>query len=257
MKTRTLGAAGPTVSALGLGCMGMSAFYGPGDDEESTATITRALELGCTFLDTSDAYGPHTNERLVGAAIAGRRDEVFLATKFGLAIEPGDPPRRSIHGDAAYVRAACDASLERLGVEHIDLYYQHRVDPATPIEETVGAMAELVAAGKVRHLGLSEASRGDDPPRPRRAPDRRRAVGVLAVDARHRGGDPADAARAGDRAGRLLAARARLPRRALHQHDRSRRERLAPQRAAFQRRATSTPTWCWPAASRRWRSAAA
>jgi aryl-alcohol dehydrogenase-like predicted oxidoreductase len=158
MKTRTLGAGGPAVSALGLGCMGMSAFYGPGDDQESTATITRALELGCNFLDTSDAYGPHTNERLVGAAIAGRRDEVFLATKFGLAIEPGDPPRRSIHGDAAYVRAACDASLERLGVEHIDLYYQHRVDPATPIEETVGAMAELVSAGKVRYLGLSEAS---------------------------------------------------------------------------------------------------
>ena len=158
MKTRTLGAGGPEVSALGLGCMGMSAFYGPGDDEESTATIVRALELGCSFLDTSDAYGPHTNERLVGAAIAGRRDEVFLATKFGLAIEPGDPPRRSIHGDPAYVRAACDASLERLGVDHIDLYYQHRVDPATPIEETVGAMAELVAAGKVRHLGLSEAS---------------------------------------------------------------------------------------------------
>ena len=158
MKTRTLGADGPAVSALGLGCMGMSAFYGPGDDDESTATITRALDLGCTFLDTSDVYGPHTNERLVGAAIAGRRDEVFLATKFGLAIEPGDPPRRSIDGDAAYVRAACDASLQRLGVDHIDLYYQHRVDPATPIEETVGAMAELVAAGKVRHLGLSEAS---------------------------------------------------------------------------------------------------
>jgi len=138
--------------------MGMSAFYGPGDDAESTATIVRALELGCNFLDTSDAYGPHTNERLVGAAIAGRRDEVFLATKFGISIEPGDPPRRSIRGDGAYVHAACDVSLERLGVEHIDLYYQHRVDPATPIEETVGAMAELVAAGKVRHLGLSEAS---------------------------------------------------------------------------------------------------
>jgi aryl-alcohol dehydrogenase-like predicted oxidoreductase len=158
MKTRTLGAGGPVVSALGLGCMGMSAFYGQGDDEESTATIERALDLGCTFLDTSDAYGPHTNERLVGAAIARRRDEVFLATKFGLAIEPGDPPRRSIHGEPDYVRAACDASLARLGVDHIDLYYQHRVDPATPIEETVGAMAELVAAGKVRHLGLSEAS---------------------------------------------------------------------------------------------------
>jgi aryl-alcohol dehydrogenase-like predicted oxidoreductase len=158
MKTRTLGANGPAVSALGLGCMGMSAFYGPVDDEESTATIARALDLGCTFLDTSDAYGPHTNERLVGAAIAGRREEVFLATKFGIRLEPGDPPQRTIDGSAAYVHAACDASLERLGVDHIDLYYQHRVDPSTPIEETVGAMAELVAAGKVRHIGLSEAS---------------------------------------------------------------------------------------------------
>ncbi len=157
MKTRTLGANGPAVSALGLGCMGMSAFYGPGDDAESTATIRRALDLGCTFLDTSDVYGPHTNERLVGAAIAGRRDEVFLATKFGMRHE-GDPPQRVIDGSAAYVRSACDASLQRLRVEHIDLYYQHRVDPATAIEETVGAMAELVAAGKVRHIGLSEAS---------------------------------------------------------------------------------------------------
>ena len=158
MKTRTLGAGGPAVSALGLGCMGMSAFYGEGDDEESTATITRALDLGCTFLDTSDMYGPHTNERLIGAAIATRRDEVFLATKFGIRIQPTDPPTRTIDGSAAYVHAACDASLERLGVDHIDLYYQHRVDPSTPIEETVGAMAELVAAGKVRHIGLSEAS---------------------------------------------------------------------------------------------------
>jgi aryl-alcohol dehydrogenase-like predicted oxidoreductase len=157
MKTRTLGPNGPTVSALGLGCMGMSAFYGQGDDGESSATIARALDLGCNFLDTSDMYGPHTNERLVGAAIAGRRDEVFLATKFGVRFD-GDPPTRSIDGSPAYVRWACDASLARLGVDHIDLYYQHRVDPTTPIEDTVGAMAELVAAGKVRHLGLSEAS---------------------------------------------------------------------------------------------------
>jgi aryl-alcohol dehydrogenase-like predicted oxidoreductase len=137
--------------------MGMSAFYGQGDDAESEATIHRALDLGCGFLDTSDMYGPHTNERLVGRAIAGRRDEVVLATKFGIRIE-GDPPRRSISGRPEYVREACEGSLDRLGVDHVDLYYQHRVDPNTPIEETVGAMAELVTAGKVRHLGLSEAS---------------------------------------------------------------------------------------------------
>jgi aryl-alcohol dehydrogenase-like predicted oxidoreductase len=158
MKTRTLGANGPAVSALGLGCMGMSAFYGPGDDDESAATIARALDLGCTFLDTSDMYGPHTNELLVGAAIAGRRDEVFLATKFGIRIAPDDPSERTIDGSPEYVHAACEASLQRLGVDHIDLYYQHRVDPTTAIEETVGAMAELVTAGKVRHIGLSEAS---------------------------------------------------------------------------------------------------
>jgi aryl-alcohol dehydrogenase-like predicted oxidoreductase len=161
MKKRTLGPGGPEVSAIGLGCMGMSAFYGQGDDNESTRTIHRALELGCNFLDTSDMYGPHTNERLVGAAIAGRRDEVFLATKFGIRLELGDdgkPVRRSVDGTPDYVRKACEGSLQRLGVEHIDLYYQHRVDPGTPIEETVGAMAELVAEGKVRHLGLSEAS---------------------------------------------------------------------------------------------------
>jgi aryl-alcohol dehydrogenase-like predicted oxidoreductase len=161
MNKRTLGPDGPEVSAIGLGCMGMSAFYGQGDDAESTRTIHRALELGCNFLDTSDMYGPHTNERLVGAAIAGRRDEVFLATKFGIRLElgaDGRPVRRSIDGSPEYVRSACEASLQRLGVEHIDLYYQHRVDPDTPIEETVGALAELVAEGKIRHIGLSEAS---------------------------------------------------------------------------------------------------
>ena len=158
MKTRTLGSNGPVVSALGLGCMGMSAFYGAGDDDESIATIHRALDLGCNLLDTSDMYGPHTNERLVGRAIAGRRDEVVLATKFGIQFDPGPPPRRSVNGRPEYVRAACEGSLGRLRVDHIDLYYQHRVDPNTPIEETVGAMAELVAEGKVRHLGLSEAS---------------------------------------------------------------------------------------------------
>ncbi len=161
MNKRTLGPHGPEVSAIGLGCMGMSAFYGQTEDEESTRTIHRALDLGCNFLDTSDMYGPHTNERLVGAAIADRRDEVFLATKFGIKLEPGadgGPPKRSIDGSPEYVRAACEGSLQRLGVDHIDLYYQHRVDPSTPIEETIGAMAELVAEGKIRYIGLSEAS---------------------------------------------------------------------------------------------------
>jgi aryl-alcohol dehydrogenase-like predicted oxidoreductase len=158
MNRRTLGPQGPEVSEIGLGCMGMSAFYGATDADESTATIHRALELGCDFLDTSDMYGPHTNEELVGRAIAGRRDEVFLATKFGIKLELTPAPRRAVDGSPAYVREACEGSLRRLGVEHIDLYYQHRVDPSTPIEDTVGAMAELVREGKVRHLGLSEAS---------------------------------------------------------------------------------------------------
>jgi len=157
VTTRTLGTSGLVVSTEGLGCMGMSEFYGPGDEAESVATIHRALDLGVTFLDTADMYGPFLNEELVGRAIAGRRDEVVLATKFGI-VRTADPAVRSIRGDADYVREACDASLRRLGVDHIDLYYQHRSDPGTPIEETVGAMAELVTAGKVRHLGLSEAA---------------------------------------------------------------------------------------------------
>ncbi|MGW1374017.1 aldo/keto reductase [Streptomyces sp. NPDC002446] len=143
------------VSAQGLGCMGMSHGYGESDDEQSIATINRALDLGVSLLDTSDFYGAGHNEELIGRAIAGRRDEVVLATKFGFANRLGEPT--AIRGDATYVRQACEASLRRLGVDHIDLYYQHRVDPDVPIEETVGAMAELVAAGKVRHLGLSEA----------------------------------------------------------------------------------------------------
>ncbi|WP_024889169.1 aldo/keto reductase [Luteimonas huabeiensis] len=159
MQTRTLGRNGPQVSALGLGCMGMSAFYGGREsDAESIAVIHHALDAGVNFLDTADMYGPHTNEVLVGRAIAGRRDEVFLATKFGIRLDPDDPHARGVDGRPEYVAAACEASLRRLDVETIDLYYQHRVDPQVPIEDTVGAMARLVEQGKVRHLGLSEAS---------------------------------------------------------------------------------------------------
>lgn len=156
MKTRQLGRNGPVVSAIGLGCMGMSEFYGPRDEAESVATIHRALDAGLNFLDTADVYGPFTNEELVGRAIRGRRREVFLATKFGI-LRSADPVYRGICGRPDYVRSACEASLKRLGVEVIDLYYQHRVDPEVPIEETVGAMASLVQEGKVRFLGLSEA----------------------------------------------------------------------------------------------------
>src|SRR5437879_10206820 len=158
IPTRHLGTQGLVVTAQGLGCMGMSEFYGPGNRDESVATIHRALELGVNFLDTADVYGPFTNEELVGAAIKGRRDEVVLATKFGIVRDPNDPTRRGVNGRPDYVRQACDGSLQRLGVDHIDLYYQHRVDADVPIEETVGAMADLVRAGKVRHLGLSEAA---------------------------------------------------------------------------------------------------
>src|ERR687884_2095509 len=152
MQTRKLGQ-NLEVPALGLGCMGMSEFYGTADEGESIATIHRAIELGMKFLDTADAYGPFTNEKLVGRAIANRRDEVVLATKFGNERKE-DGTRLGVNGKPEYVRRACDASLSRLGVDHIDLYYQHRVDPDTPVEETAGAMAELVAQGKVRHLGL-------------------------------------------------------------------------------------------------------
>jgi aryl-alcohol dehydrogenase-like predicted oxidoreductase len=156
MQERKLGTKGPTVSAFGLGCMGMSEFYGTADERESIATIHHALDSGITFLDTSDMYGPHKNEELLAKALKGKRDTVVLATKFGI-VRTKDPGVRSVNGRPEYVKQSCDGSLKRLGTDHIDLYYQHRVDPSVPIEETIGAMSDLVKAGKVRYLGMSEA----------------------------------------------------------------------------------------------------
>ncbi len=182
------------VSAIGLGCMGMSEFYGATDEDQSTATIRRALDIGVTFLDTSDMYGSGHNEQLLGRAIEGRRDEVQLATKF--AIRRDDSGGRSIDNRPEWIREACDASLRRLGVDHIDLYYMHRRDPRVPIEESVGAMGELVEAGKVRHLGLSEVSADTLRAADAITPDHGAPERVVAVHARARGGDRADGARA-------------------------------------------------------------
>lgn len=159
MQQRKLGTNGPLVSALGLGCMGMSDFYFTGyDEQEAIATLHRALELGVTLLDTADMYGPHTNEQLIGKAIKGKRDQVFLATKFGIVRDPADPTARGVSSKPDYIRRSVEGSLQRLGVETIDLYYQHRVDPTVPIEEVVGTLADLIKEGKIRHIGLSEAS---------------------------------------------------------------------------------------------------
>ena len=235
METRKLGADGLEVSAEGLGCMGMSEFYGSADEAEAKRVIHRALELGVTFLDTADMYGPFTNEKLVGKAIAGRRDEVVLATKFG-NVRGENGERLGIRGDPEYVRQACEDSLRRLGVDHIDLYYQHRVDPKVPIEETVGAMAELVAAGQGRSPRPLRGGAGDDPPRPRDPPDRRPADRVLALEPRPRGRDPADRARARHRLRPLQPARPRLPHRPLPQRRGPARGRLPPRQPALRRR---------------------
>ena len=184
MKKVKLGSQGAIVSRMGLGCMGMSEFYGDRNDAESAATILRALDLGMNFLDTADAYGIGDNEELVGKTIRGRRDEVFLATKFTFVRKKDDPSFFGINGKPEYVKSACDGSLKRLGIDHIDLYYQHRVDPNTPIEDTVGAMADLVKAGKVKYLGPLRSITRNDPPRTQSSSHHRAANGIFALGAR-------------------------------------------------------------------------
>jgi hypothetical protein len=225
-----------TVSRIGLGCMGMSfAYTGAGtDDAESIRTIHRALDMGVTLLDTAEIYGPYANEELVGRAIRGRRDQVVLATKFGFISHTGRSAGQ-LDSSPANIRTAVEGSLRRLGTDHIDLYYQHRVDPTVPIEDTIGAVAELVQQGKVRHIGLSEAWVDTIPPRTRGPPDRRAAVGVLAVDPRP-GGAAAAAPGARHRPGRLLAARPRVPDRHHPVGERLRTGRLPGDQPAFHRR---------------------
>ena len=217
MERRTLGTAGLSVSALSLGCMGMSEFYGPTDEQEALATIDRALELGITMLDTADVYGPRTNEVLVGKAVKGRRDSVIIATKFGI-VRTDDPSYRAVNGRPEYVKASCDGSLKRLGIDTIDLYYQHRVDPNTPIEDTVGAMSELVAAGKIRYIGLSEAS----PATIRRAHAVHPITALqtsIPVHTRSRRRSACRVPRAGDWLRRVQPSRARVPRRPYPLHE--------------------------------------
>ena len=209
MQTRELGRSGLKVSAMGLGCMGMSAFYGTRDDDESLATIDRALELGVNFLDTSDMYGPHTNEMLIGKAIAGRREKFIIATKFGIVRGP-DPNDRSINGRPEYVRQACEASLRRLGIDTIDLYYQHRVDPNTPIEDTVGAMADAGEAGQGSIPGAVRGGTRYHPPRVRRSSDCGAADRVFAMEPRTRGWTARSLPRVGRRLRRVQSVGPRL-----------------------------------------------